>query len=449
VTAIGLCVVAFVVCYWAGRRSLGQGLVALLAFGYAYGLVRANLLTTFSHFIFDAGLVGLYLSPKWRTVSPNEQKRSAPVKPWTFLLIAWPCLLLLIPIQPYLVQVVGLRGCAFFVPLLLLGSRLKGKDILELAAGLALLDIVALGFAGAEYVLGVPRFYPYSAVTEIMYMSTDVEGGYMRIPATFTSAHAFGGTMIGSIPFLLALWTTAQSKMLRLLGLLAIPAALVGVLMSATRSNFIFACLMMMFVFFRVRLSVKQRILILVVVAAVAVAALRNARLQRFKTLDDTEYVSNRLAGSVNRGFFEILIDYPLGNGLGGGGTSMPYFLRGQVRNPIGLENEYSRLLSEQGIIGFLLWIGFLGWYFSRSKIAFTKGPLTTPRILLWFFVATTFGTAWIGTGTLTAIPQTVLLMIAAGWTVVLPEALPWFRPPQRMPQRVAAYREAPAPVLR
>ena len=67
--AIALCVVAFIACYLAGRRSLGQGLVVLFVFGYFYGILRANLLTTFSHFIFDMGLLGLYLSPKWRMVN--------------------------------------------------------------------------------------------------------------------------------------------------------------------------------------------------------------------------------------------------------------------------------------------------------------------------------------------------------------------------------------------
>src|SRR5271155_2926246 len=107
--AIILSIVAFVTCFLAGRRSIGKGLVVLLTFGYFYGILRANLLTTFSHFIFDAGLLGLYLSPKWRTVNSQERKRSEPVKYWTFLLILWPALLVALPFQPFLISVVGLR----------------------------------------------------------------------------------------------------------------------------------------------------------------------------------------------------------------------------------------------------------------------------------------------------------------------------------------------------
>jgi hypothetical protein len=449
VIAIALCVVAFIACYWAGRRSLGQGLVMLFVFGYFYGILRANLLTTFSHFIFDAGLLGLYLSPKWRMVNPQERKRSEPVKYWTFILILWPALLVALPFQPFLISVVGLRGNVFFLPLLLLGSRMKSKDITELAVGLAALDMVALLFACAEYVLGVPRFFPYSAVTQIMYASGDVAGGFLRIPSTFTSAHAFGGTMVGTIPFLIGLWTTGQTRLLRLLGLLSIPAAMVGILMSATRTNFLFGSSMVIFVLFTIKMQGKQKFFFGVAIAVVAYFALTNVRFQRFKSLDDKEYITNRIAGSVNRGFFEILTEYPLGNGLGGGGTSMPYFLEGQVRNPIGMENEYARILAEQGIIGLLIWLAFLAWYFARSRIAFAKGPWSTPRRLLWFSVVIGFGTAWIGTGSLTSIPGTVLLVLALGCTAVLPEASQLATAPNLAVRRVFRGQGMPAPALR
>src|SRR5260370_1261550 len=127
--AIALCVLAFIAFYLAGRRSLGAGLVMLLACGYFYGILRANLLTTFSHFIFDAGLLGLYLSPCWRIPDALEEKRSDPVKWWLLILMVWPVLIVLLPFQPLLVSLVGLRGNIYFIPLLLLCARLKGRDI--------------------------------------------------------------------------------------------------------------------------------------------------------------------------------------------------------------------------------------------------------------------------------------------------------------------------------
>ncbi len=423
--AIGFCIAALVVCYWAGRRSLGQGLAALLAFGYFYGILRANLITTFSHFIFDAGLIGLYLSMRWGTFAKTGGSRSAPVRVWTILLIAWPVLLIAMPFQPLLVSLVGLRGSIFFIPLLLLGSRMKGQDLLEFSTGLALLNLVALGFAAAEYFLGVPRFFPYSPVTRIMYASGDVAGGFLRIPATFTSAAAYGGTMVASMPFMIGLWTAALKPIQRLLGLITLPAAMLGILMSATRSNFLYGCAMIGFVLVSMKMTRKQRTLFVLIIGALATAALTNARFQRFKSLQDKEYVSERIAGSINRDFWEIVADYPMGNGLGGGGTSIPYFLEGQVRNPIGMENEYARILAEQGIIGLLLWLAFLAWFYQRVGVAFSKGAWATPRKLLWCYVALSFATAWIGTGLLTSIPSTVMLIIGAGFAVMPPEPLP------------------------
>lgn len=421
-TALSLCVLAMVACYVAGRRSLAQGLIVLFVIGYFYGILRANLLNTFAHFIFDAGLLGLYASFRW-TAPSNLANGERRVQFWVLLLIAWPMLLVFLPFQPLLVTLVGLRGNVYFIPILLLGSRLKAKDISSLAVGLALLDLVAVGFGGAEYFLGVERFFPPSPVTQIMYDSRDVAGGFLRIPATFTGAHAFGGMMVSTLPFLVGLWTEAEKRLVRILGFVSVPVVLIGVLMSATRLNFITGCAMVFFVVMRSHMKARQRAVFLAIVGLVGIVALTNARFQRFKSLDDTDYVSERIAGSVNRGFWEILVEYPMGNGLGGGGTSLPYFLEAQVRNPIALENEYARILAEQGIIGLFMWLGFLGWFIYRGKAAFAKGRWATTRRLTWCLVAFGFSTAWIGTGILTSIPGTALLMLGMGWTAMKPRA--------------------------
>jgi len=442
--ALLLCIIAFAACYVAGRRSLGAGLVTLLCFGYFYGILRANLQTTFSHFIFDAGVIGLLMSPCWRARNPLEKRHSATVQVWTVLLILWPVLLVALPFQPVLISLVGLRGNAFFFPFLLIGSRLKEKDLLQLSLGLAVLDLVAVAFAGAEYFMGVPRFFPISPVTQIIYNSQDAGGGFYRIPAIFTSAHAFGGTMVFTIPYLVGLWTKSKKRVYRVIAVVAMVGAMLGVLMSATRTNFIFGSAMILFVIFTTKMKGKQKALFLVIIAAIGIIATTNARFERFKTLGDTEGVTERIAGSVNRGFWEILVEYPMGNGLGGGGSSIPYFLQGQVRNPIGMENEYARILSEQGVLGLLLWLGFVVWFFLHARTAFAKGPWATSRRLVWCMSVVSLGTAFMGTGMLTSIPGTVFLVIGMGWTSV-GEALP-SRVSNRIPQPVQRLREfAPA----
>jgi len=413
-TGLVLCILAFGATYWAGKRSLGWGVVGLLTFGYFYGILRANYLSTFTYFIFDSALLGLYLSQSWKRSSDSSQSSSLRV--WLLLLLLWPAALVLMPFQPLLVSLVGLRGAVLFLPIAWLGSRLRGADVSHLSIGMAALNLAAAAFAGAEYFLGLPRFYPENATTMIIYASADVAGGFYRIPATFVTAHAFGGMMVASIPFLIGAWEQSQDRRVRLFAILGAAAALVGVLMSATRMNFVVGAALVLVAIVHGRMKIGRRAIFMALIALTLVVALRNERFQRFKSLSDTDTVEDRISGSVNRSFLEILIEYPLGNGLGGGGTSIPYFLQGQVRNPIGLENEYARILCEQGIIGLALWLGFIAWFLSRFKSVFAPGPWATTRRLIWGLTVLGLVTSTLGTGMLTAIPQTAVFLLGIGF---------------------------------
>jgi len=53
-----LCLASLVFCSYAARYSIGAGVSALMAVGYSFGIVRANFLDGFSHFIFDIGILG-------------------------------------------------------------------------------------------------------------------------------------------------------------------------------------------------------------------------------------------------------------------------------------------------------------------------------------------------------------------------------------------------------
>jgi hypothetical protein len=419
--AILLCVLALGVTFWAGRRSLPMGLIVLLAIGYFYGILRANLLSTASHFIFDAGLAGLFLSNCWKSTSPAQPRNSEPILFWLVVLISWAVIVCLLPFQPPAVSIVGLRGNTFLLPMLFLGSRLRDRHLLTLANGLSVLNMAALGFAVAEYFLGVQQFYPVSPVTLTIYISGDVGDGYFRIPAIFSSAHAYGGTMLVTLPLLFGAWTRALSRAQRLLSLAGISAAMAGILLSATRTNFALGCGALLVVFFMTRMKPATRLAFVLLVVAAAIASLTNVRFQRFKSLADTDAVVGRIAGSVNRSFWEILMQYPMGNGLGGGGSSMPHFLQAQVRNPIGLENEYSRIACEQGVIGLLLWCAFIGWYVCRGPVAFQKGLWQSGRRLAWCLSLCLLATGLIGIGMLTSIPASALLLLSIGWSATTP----------------------------
>jgi len=414
-TAIGICLIALATTYWAGKRSLGQGLICLLFWGYFFGILRANLFTTASYFVFDATVVGFYLSQKGLLF--DRDKRSSALRIWCWVLIAWPVVLMALPFQPFLVSLVGLRGCILYIPMMLAGSRLRGDDLRKLTFGFAALNLIALGFGGAEYFMGLERFYPINATTLMIYGSVDVAGGFNRIPAIFANAHLYGGTMAASIPYLIAGWEFAQSRWTRWFIMGGIGAAFLGVLLSATRLNFVICCGLALTTVLNGRMASRKRVLIAVLILVMAGVAMRNTRFQRFKSLADADSVQERIAGSVNRGFFEILLQYPMGNGLGGGGTNMPEFLKGQVRNPIGLENEYARILCEQGIIGLILWVGLVVWFLSRFRTVFGRGPWATGRRLVWTLSVIGLGTGAIGQGMLTAMPQTAILLLGIGWT--------------------------------
>jgi hypothetical protein len=307
--ALGICIVAFALTYWAGKRSLGKGVIVLLFFGYLYGILRANLPTTFSHFIFDAGILGLYLS---QFVSSKSQKTAAnsALNFWVVVLLLWPALVIFMPFQPLLVSLVGFRSSTLFIPMLLLGARLREKDLVEICWGMVVLNFMTTGFAGAEYILGVPRFFPPSPVTHIIYMSSDVAGGFFRIPATFIHAHAYGSTMASTLPFLLGFWTRLQNRYLRWLAVLSILAALLGVLLSAARLCFLMAAVSVIASLFTTRMSAGRRLTFVLMLVGLAGLTLGQERLQRFKSLGDTDYVSERVAGSINRGFWEILVEH-------------------------------------------------------------------------------------------------------------------------------------------
>ena len=412
-----LCLFAFALCYWAGKRSLVNGLVAVIGVGYAYGITRANVPETYSHFVFDAGVVGLYASQFSRKLSAVQQHRVSDLRPWLEFLIAWPLLLFLIPIQDWLIQVVGLRGNIFLLPFVMFGARLEASDRYRLALWIAGLNLVAFSFAGAEYLLGLDRFFPRNHVTELIYISKDLIGHTQhRIPASFANAHAYGGTMVIGLPLLVGAVIQKHKSSFRLQLLVAgIAVALIGVLMSAARIHFLASISLVIVAIFSLRSRVGYAIGWVVLLGAIGLFASGEQRLQRFMELRDTGLIAERISWSVNMGFFETAAQYPFGNGLGGGGTSIPYFLVNRISSPVLMENEYGRLMLEQGIPGLVLWMAFIFWLLTRRDHE-PSDSWYLGRRLAWTACVASFATGLIGTGLLTSIPQSCMLLLLAGW---------------------------------
>lgn len=420
--SLSLCLLAFVASWYAARRSLTMGLSAVFTFGYLYGILRANIPQAASHFIFDAAVAGLYLGFfSHHRLDIMQRNNWQILKPWLFLLMGWPTILFLIPIQDLWVQLVGLRGNIFMLPFLVLGAFLDDKAVYRLMLWLAVLNCMAFVFAVAEFFLGVERFIPLrEGVTDIVYRSTDVgESRAFRIPACFANAHVYGGTMLQTIPLLLGAWLQRNvSGKTKTFFLLAIAISIIGVFLCAARTPVVRLFVLLAVLLFSFRLKMSHLCLILLVLAGVVRMIATEERLQRFATLGDTEAVRERIYGSVNEGFFDLAVNYPMGNGLGGGGTSLPYFLQDRLKNVVLIENEYGRILLEQGLVGLFLWIAFIVWAITRRTTP-PDHPWFLPRRLTWVLALFSFVGSVTGIGMLTSIPGTALFLLTLGWIVV------------------------------
>jgi hypothetical protein len=96
----------------------------------------------------------------------------------------------------------------------------------------------------------------------------------------------------------------------------------------------------------------------------------------------------------------------------------MPYFLQQRIRGVGLLENEYGRILLEEGLPGLFLWVGFILWLAIRGAVT-GSGPWAFGRRMAWVVVIAYFSTAVIGLGLMASIPQSYVFFLLAGWIAV------------------------------
>jgi hypothetical protein len=288
----------------------------------------------------------------------------------------------------------------------------------RLGTWLAILNLVALGLGLAELSLGMPTFFPHNAGTDILYQQNDVytgEGWAFRIPSSFVSPAVYGATMVMSIPVIIGAWAqkdrTRTAKIVLMAGLIA---AVVGVFMAASRSQALILFGQMAGILIFAKLRLRHLLAFALVGMLVGYWVYTEPRFQRF-TLVDSEIVNKRLQVSVNEDLLDAIADYPLGNGLGGGGTSIPYFLQDRVQNAIFIENEYGRLLLEIGFPGLIMWLAFIVLTLVNAPVD-RAGPWRMGWRIARLTCALIYGTAFIGSGLLTEIPGTFLLLFLTGW---------------------------------
>lgn len=415
---IAFFLVAFAVVLLATFCSLGWGFLALVAVGYFNGVIRANFLGVFSTFMFDAAVLGLYVGYFLGKSRWAEGLGSGPAGRFVLFLIVWPTLLCLLPINHFLVQCVALRATVWFLPVLLIATRLTTANLAVFARGLAVLNLVAL--AGGIYIFenGVEALYPKNAITQIIYLSKDVsELNYHRVPSTFLNAHAYGGTMLMTLPFLLGRLVGLKVRIAeRCLAVAGVVAAAGGMLMCGARSPLVMFTLTLAIAWLLSRFSLTLGLVGVVLVAGGLRFASTSERFQRASSLEDTEMVGNRVATSANASFLDLLGRYPLGAGMGSSwGTSIPYFLADLAPEPIGLENEFCRILVDQGWFGLGGWLAFLVWLFIRPPPTRSAVPWRLGLVMMYSLALASWVSAFIGAGTLSSVPGTVILLTQMG----------------------------------
>jgi hypothetical protein len=236
-----------------------------------------------------------------------------------------------------------------------------------------------------------------------------------RIPAFFVNAHAYAGTMVMTLPFILGAWVRERQPWRRNLMSAGMMAAMMGVFLAASRSHTVMLCAVMLFALSTGKLKMLSRTSLIVILLCTAWLVSNNERLQRFSTLLDAEFITERVASSIDLPFLEAALEYPFGVGMGGGGTNIPFFLREQILEPVAAENEYVRIMLEEGLLGLGMWVLFIDWLVTKPLLATRESSLGAR--LAWFVTIGYFVMACLGTGLLTSVPQSLLLLLAAGWS--------------------------------
>jgi hypothetical protein len=420
---------AFALVFVVAQRSLSLGLLAAIGVGYFSGIVRANFQSIATTFFFDAGIAGLYASILFGHTAMLKKAIMSPGGQFMLLLVGWPLFLTMVPVNHFFVQLIALRGSVWLLPIAIIATRFKKKDLFLLARGFAVLNIIAFGVGTYISINGVETLYPRNEVTRIIYNSKDVRSSdssdtSYRVPSVFLSAHAYGNTMVLTIPILMgAVAYRRRGVIERGLLVAGVVAAIFGILYCAARQPMWVLGLILVVTWFQTGLSPKVGIFLALLAGIGLYSAAKSERFQRgFSTTTspdgDRSYTFNRVYSSLNYDALDTFFKYPMGAGMGSSvGTSLPYFLSHVQPETIGHENEYSRIQVDQGWIGLSLWLAYILWsHFPRPKTL--DRDMDFPLRMIHSTTGLFWATAFIGVGLLSSIPASAIMLLNMGFMV-------------------------------
>lgn len=350
-----------------GANMVANGLFLLaIVIGFFHGWLKLHYRNTLMTFAFDIpvmlalGLALLKLDSMTPWFPPGNRVAGA-LKSVAILAVVFA----LLPFGvPFLVSIASFRAWVLVPLVFLLGyhvvrSLRQVEVLLFLVVALCIVTTVYGMRQTPEEVRAMIAANPEIAVRLKGTFFVDTSGaGRLRTFSTFVSAGAFGGTMAtgGFVAFFLAT-EPGRRTWLRLALFGACGLCAYGVTLSGARTALIILMLGIAFVAWSRRQLVRYAVIpgIVGALAAGTSALIDPAVATRLASIFDVDEVWGRFA-IVFKPAFQLLLDYPMGGGLGRSSHGVPFILinlldRFEIRPTDG---DLGRIVADFGILGLI-----------------------------------------------------------------------------------------------
>ena len=249
-----------------------------------------------------SALIGSTLALITRRDTPIQRFKMRRLMPWVLALAGWPLLVMLMPLQPFLIQLVGLRGQIFFVPFILVGAMLDANEMRKIAIGIAGPEPDRTAVRDGRDPVRRDAFLSDECGRSDHLQQYGCRGDRpdrrcFRIPATFVQAASYGGVMALTLPLLLGTMVQESRRgWRRNLLLIAVGVSALGVFLSASRSHATLLFVLGIAATLSGRAKNFPWFGWIALLAVVAILVAVSPRMQRFVTLENTRLHEERVS---------------------------------------------------------------------------------------------------------------------------------------------------------